>query len=60
MKVRLLVSRAGAGFVQNRGDEIEVSTEEGKRMIEADQAIEILGLKKETATSKTKTDKAAE
>ena len=60
MKVKLLVSRAGAGFVQNRGDEIEVSDDEGARMIEAGQAIEIIGLKKETASSKTKTEKAAE
>lgn len=60
MKVKLLVSRAGAGFVQNRGDEIEVSDDEGLRMIEAAQAIEIIGLKKETASSKTKTEKAAE
>lgn len=60
MKVKLLVSRAGVGFVQNRGDEIEVSDDEGARMIEASQAIEIIGLKKETASSKTKTEKAAE
>ena len=35
MKVKLLISRAGAGFVQNIGDEIEVSDAEAKRMMEA-------------------------
>lgn len=60
MKVKLLVSRAGAGFVQSRGDEIEVDDAEGLRMIDAGQAIEIIGLKKETASSKTKNEKAAE
>lgn len=38
MKIKLLTSRAGAGFVQNRGDEIDVGAEEGQRMIEAGQA----------------------
>lgn len=35
MKVKLLISRAGAGFVQNAGDEIDVSPEEAKRMMES-------------------------
>jgi hypothetical protein len=39
MKIKLLCSRAGADFAQNAGDEIEVSAEEGARMIEAGQAI---------------------
>jgi len=38
MKIKLLCSRAGNGFSQNRGDEIEVGAEEGKRMIDAGQA----------------------
>lgn len=35
MKVKLLTSRAGAGFVQNLGDVIDVSPEEAKRMMES-------------------------
>lgn len=35
MKVRLLISRAGNGFVQSAGDEVEVSDEEAKRLMEA-------------------------
>ena len=38
MKLRLKVGRAGATFVQNRGDVIEVPDEEAARMIAADQA----------------------
>lgn len=38
MKVKLLVSRASAEGAQNRGDEIEVTADEAKRMIEAGQA----------------------
>jgi len=36
MKVKLLISRAGVGFSQNRGDIVEVSAKEGKRMLEAE------------------------
>jgi len=39
MKVQMLVSRAGPAGVDNRGDVVEVSAAEGKRMIEAAQAI---------------------
>ncbi len=35
MKVRLLISRAGAGFAQSAGEVIEVSDAEAKRMFEA-------------------------
>lgn len=35
MKVRLLISRAGARGVQKVGDEIEVSEREAKRLMEA-------------------------
>lgn len=59
MKLKLKVSRAGAGFCQNVGDEIEVENAEGLRMIEAGQAVEILSVKKEFATTKTKSEKAA-
>lgn len=38
MKIRLLVSRCGVDGAQNRGDEIEVSDAEAKRMIDAGQA----------------------
>ena len=38
MKIKLLTSRAGVGFSQNVGDEIEVSDAEARRMIEAGQA----------------------
>lgn len=53
MKVRLLVSRAGAGFAQSAGDEIDVSKEEAKRMMEADppQCVPV-------RASKPKTEKA--
>ncbi|MGG7567897.1 hypothetical protein ACQ5SO_17220 [Rhodovulum sp. DZ06] len=38
MKLRLKIGRAGIGFVQNPGDEIEVGEAEGARMIAAGQA----------------------
>lgn len=38
MKVKLLVSRSGADGAFSPGDEIEVSADEAKRMIEAGQA----------------------
>lgn len=41
MKVKLLVSRAGAGFAQSVGDEIEVGEAEGGRMIAAGQAVPV-------------------
>ena len=41
MQVILQISRAGAGFVQNAGDKIEVSDNEGKRLIEAGKAIPV-------------------
>lgn len=39
MKVKLLVSRAGTNFTQSVGDVIEVSDDEGKRLIDSLQAI---------------------
>ena len=56
MKIKLLVSRAGVDFVQNVGDEIEVSDKEGRSMIDAGQA-EFVS-KQERATSKKPTQKA--
>ena len=56
MKVKLLVSRAGVGFSQNRNDVIEVSEKEGMSLIAAQQA-EIVG-KVERAVSKKATQKA--
>ena len=59
MKLKLKVSRAGAGFCQNAGDEIEVDDAEGLRMIGAGQAVEILSVKKEFSTAKNKSEKAS-
>tara|TARA_R100000152_G_C6782231_1_gene219184 strand:- start:10106 stop:10333 length:228 start_codon:yes stop_codon:yes gene_type:complete len=39
MKVKLLVGRAGTGFVQNPGDIIEVPDAEGQRLLDSNQAI---------------------
>ena len=44
MKIKLLVARAGAGFSQNRGDEIEVGDDEAARMIDAGQAVAAVAL----------------
>lgn len=38
VRVRLLVSRAGTGFSQNRGDEVEVSASEAESIVAAGQA----------------------
>lgn len=43
MKVKLLISRAAIGAAQNRGDVIDVSADEAKRMIEAGQASPVGG-----------------
>lgn len=56
MKIRLLVSRAGATFSQNAGDTIEVDEAEGLRMIEAGQAVVVT--EKETAVKKQQAQKA--
>lgn len=50
VKVRLIVSRAGTGFAQSAGDVIEVSDQEAKRMIAAEQAVPVRGEKPRTAT----------
>lgn len=51
MKVKLLISRAGAGFSQNVGDEIDVSEAEGLRLVQAGKAVAVAE-KRETATRK--------
>jgi len=43
MKVCLLVSRAGPTFSQKKGDVIDVSSDEGKRLIAAGQAQAVKG-----------------
>jgi hypothetical protein len=51
MKIKLLVSRAGADFVQNRGEEIEVEQAEAVRMVEAGQAVPVAAPKIERAVA---------
>ena len=59
MKVELLVSRSGVDGAQNRGDVIDVSDNEAKRMIEAGQAVPVRSAAKAETTSKaTKAEKA--
>jgi len=43
MKVSLLVSRAGPTFSQKKGDIVDVSSDEGKRLIAAGQAQAVKG-----------------
>jgi hypothetical protein len=59
MKVKLLIARASADGAQNRGDEIEVSADEAKRMIEAGQATPVRDAKPEKAVSRAKPEKAS-
>lgn len=58
MKIKLLTSRAGAGFSQNRGDVIDVPNDEAIRMIEAGQAEAIREAPVEHAVPKMKPEKA--
>lgn len=59
MKVELLTARAAADGSQNRGDVIDVSDAEAKRLIEAGQAVPVRSAAKpETATPKRKAEKA--
>lgn len=46
MEVILVVSRAGANFVQNAGEQVTVSADEGKRMIENGSAVPVREEKK--------------
>ena len=59
MKVRLTVSRSGADGAFAPGDEIEVSENEGVRMIEAGQAEAVRTTVKETTSARRKVEKAA-
>lgn len=59
MKIKLLCSRVGVGFSQNRGDEIEVDAEEGQRMIDAGQAELVREAAVERAVKTTKAERAA-
>lgn len=58
MKVKLLVSRSSVDFVQNAGDVIEVDAAEGKRMIDANQAVLVREQKTERAVKTKKGEKA--
>ena len=58
MKVKLLISRAGVDFVQQVGDEIDVSETEGASLIQAGQAVPVREERKETATKKIVAEKA--
>lgn len=58
MKIKLLTSRAGASGAQNRGDVIEVSTEEAQRMVAAGQAEMVRSAAPEKAVRRPKAEKA--
>lgn len=58
MKIQLLVSRAGANFSQAAGEQIDVSDAEGRRMIEAGQAVLVRSAKPEKAVAKRASEKA--
>ena len=63
MKVSLLVSRAGPPFSQKKGDVVDVSADEGKRLIAAGQAQAVKGGGAKSAassSSKPKKKKATE
>ena len=59
MKVKLLVSRSGPAGAQNVGDEIDVSDDEGKRMIEAGQCQPVRGATPEKAVKRSPSEKAS-
>lgn len=59
MKIKLLTARATATGSENRGDVIEVSKEEGQRMIEADQAEMVRSVAPEKAVKTSKFERAA-
>lgn len=58
MKVKLLVSRCGPTVNQNAGDVVEVGDAEGKRMIEANQAVPVAESKREFTAKKTRPERA--
>lgn len=59
MQVKLLVSRAGVDFSQNRGEIIEVSAAEAESLIAAGQAEIVRSVAPEKAVRAAKTEKAA-
>lgn len=58
MRIKLLVSRSGADGAQNRGDEIDIDSDEAIRLIAAGQAEAVRESQVETAVSKAKPEKA--
>lgn len=59
MKVKLLVPRVGINGAETIGDEIDVSAEEGARLIEKHHAEPVRAAKPETATKKKTAEKAS-
>lgn len=59
MKIKLLTSRAGVGFAQSRGEEVDVSDAEAIRMIEAGQAEPVREAPVERAVAQPRREKAA-
>lgn len=59
MKIKLLTARATATGAENRGDIVEVSTDEAARMIEAGQAEPVRAVAPEKAVSARKAERAA-
>ena len=60
MKVKMLVSRSGPEICDNAGDEVEVIAEEGKRMVDAGQAVAVKATKPtEKATKKGRIETTA-
>jgi len=59
MKIKLLVSRAGAMGTQDRGQEIDVSDAEAIRMIEAGQAEPVRARKVERTVKQPKGERAS-
>lgn len=59
MKIELLVARATASGAQNRGDVIEVESDEAARMIEAGQAAPVRAAPAEKAVSRSKPERSS-
>ena len=58
MKIKLLVARASATGAENRGDVIDVSADEARRMVEAGQAEFLRAVEPEKAVGKKRAEKA--
>lgn len=56
MKVKLITGRAGVNWSQAAGEEIEVSNEEGKRLIEMQRAV-LVREKREKATRQSQEER---